>query len=368
MWTITDHKDWTLLEQQFDWVRDMREVPQDALHHAEGNVAIHTKMVLEAMAQDVRYQELDTQVQETLWAAALLHDVEKRSTTVTEPDGRITAHGHARKGAQTARFLLYRDLPAPFFTREEIVGLVRHHSLPLWLLEKPDPLKTLIRASMEVNTRWLAMLARADVRGRICQDQEDLLYRVDCFEEFCNEQGCWGATRPFRSAHARMHYLERDDAYPDYEPFEAPEMEVVLMSGLPGAGKDTFVKKHFPGMPVISLDDIRLQRGIDPGDKTGNGQAIQEAKERARVLLRKKTGFVWNATNTTAQMRSQLISLFLAYRARVKIVYVESPYMALHKQNRDREAVVPPAVIDRLVRKLEVPAPWEAHEVSYHIQ
>lgn len=367
MWTISNNKSWEELEKEFEWVRVMKEIPQDSIHHAEGNVDVHTRMVLAALEEEDVYKALSPQEQEILWASALLHDVEKRSTTVTEPDGRITSKGHARKGAQTARVILYRDAPAPFALREQIYGLVKHHSLPLWLLEKHDPLKTIITASMEVNTAWLALLARADVLGRTCDDKADLLYRIDCFVEYCKEHGCWGTTRPFASVHAQAHYLQNEDTYPDYIPFDIPETTVILMSGLPGAGKDSYIRKNFPGMPVISLDDIRQERNTKATDKTGNGQAIQIAKEKAREFLRRKKGFVWNATNTTRQMRSQLIDLFLTYKAEVKIIYVEVPYAQLHRQNKDREAVVPIAALEKLVRKLEVPALWEAHEVIHHV-
>ncbi len=44
-WQLTQCRDWAQLEKQFDFVC-MQYVPQDRLHHAEGNVAIHTQMVL----------------------------------------------------------------------------------------------------------------------------------------------------------------------------------------------------------------------------------------------------------------------------------------------------------------------------------
>jgi predicted kinase len=365
MWTISENKTWTYLEDRFEWVRMMKEVPQDTRHHAEGNVAMHTQMVLAALEKEPDYQRLPDQERECLWASALLHDVEKYSTTVTGPDGSITAHGHARKGALKARQLLYRDLPAPFALREQIVALVRYHGLPLWIFEKPDPLKALVTMSLEANTQWLYLLARADVLGRLCGDQADLLYRLDCFRELCLEYDCWGKSRSFPSDHARMHYLQRDDAAIGYVPFDEPVAEVILMSGLPGAGKDTYIKKHFPDMPVVSLDHIRSEWRIDPTDKTGNGRVIQEAKERARSFLRKKEGFIWNATNTSRQMRSQLIDLFTGYKAKVRIVYVETPYDLLLRQNAQREAIVPRAPMEKLISKLEVPALWEAHSVIW---
>lgn len=103
MWKLAENKDWSLLEQEFDWVRDMKGVLQDKVHHAEGDVAIHTCMVLGALEQMEEYQELPVQDQNMLWASALLHDVEKRSTTVMEADRSITSKGHAKKGALTAR-------------------------------------------------------------------------------------------------------------------------------------------------------------------------------------------------------------------------------------------------------------------------
>jgi len=367
MWAINEHKDWDSLATRFAWVSRMEEVQQDPVYHAEGNVAIHTQMVLAALVAQPAYLQLPAQEQEILWAAALLHDVEKYSTTVVEPDGRITSNGHARKGAMTARQILYRDVPAPFAIREQVVGLVRYHGLPLWVFEKPDPAKALIMASMEVNTEWLALLARADVLGRTCADQEEMLFKIDCFEAFCREQNCWGIACNFANDDAMMYYLQHDDAYAEYVPFEQAAFEVILMSGLPGAGKNTFIQKYYLDMQVVCLDDIRTAWGISPTDKSGNGQIVQEAKEMARIYLRKQTGFIWNATNTTRQMRQQLIDLFTTYKARVKIVYVEVPYAHLHRQNKSREAAVPDAVLDRLVDKLEVPVRWEAHQVEYLI-
>jgi predicted kinase len=368
MWTLSENKDWSFLEGQFHWARQMRDVPQDPVHHAEGNVSIHTQMVLDALQQQAAFLQLPAQAREILWAAALLHDVEKYSTTVTESDGRVTAKGHARKGALRTRQLLYREVPTPFAIREQVVALVRYHGLPLWIFDKKEPLKEAVRAALEVNLQWLALLARADALARICADRQDLLYRIDCFEELCRENGCWGSPRSFANPHARMHYFEREGAYIDYTPFELPAFEVVLMSGLPGAGKDSYIRRHLKELPVISLDMLREEMDVDATDKTGNGQVIQAAKESARSYLRKREGFVWNATNTTRQMRTQLIELFTTYKAGVKIIYVEVPYADLFSQNRNREEVVPANVLEKLIDKLEVPAPWEAHQVEFCVR
>ena len=66
-------------------------------------------------------------------------------------------------------------------------------------------------------------------------------------------------------------------------------------------------------------------------------------------------------------MRTRLVELFTAYKASVKMVYIEAPYRLLHSQNKNREAMVPAAVLEKLAWKLEPPAPWEAHKVVYYL-
>ncbi|MBE7172806.1 MAG: AAA family ATPase [Williamsia sp.] len=367
MWQLIEHMQWFLLEKEFDWVQGMKGVPQDARYHAEGDVAIHTQLVLKALEQVSGYQDLPVQDQHILQAAALLHDVEKRSTTVTEPDGTITSKGHAKRGALTSRSLLYR-LSAPFRIREQVCSLVRYHGLPLWALEKKDPQKAVIQASLQVDTKLLAMLASADVLGRIAPDQQELLYRIGLFQALCEETGCWGRPYPFSTAHAKFYYFKREDSYPDFVPFDEFGSTVVLLSGLPGAGKDTYTKQHYRDWPVINLDDIRRAHKISPTDKSGNGTVIQLAKEQARAHLRAQKDFVWNATNITRQLRDQLIELFVTYKAFVRIVYIEAAYKKLHQQNNNREAALPRQIIEKLIDKLEVPLLEEAHEVVYCLE
>ena len=70
-----------------DRVREMNVVPQDTCYHAEGSVAEHTRMVLEALQQSSAYQTLSTLEKEIIWTSALLHDVEKRLPWMKERDG-----------------------------------------------------------------------------------------------------------------------------------------------------------------------------------------------------------------------------------------------------------------------------------------
>jgi len=361
------NKNWKDLANKYDWVADMEGILQSPLHHAEGDVATHTQMVLAALTTLPEFEMLNEEAREILWMAALLHDVEKRSTTFQEADGSIVSPGHAKKGALTARCILYTEFDMPFGIREQIVNLVRYHGLPIWIMHKPDPLKALLEASLVVNTQWLAILAKADMLGRICSDKNEMLDRIAFFEAYCREQDCYGKPYNFENDLTRFHYFSKSASTPDYIPFNDTTCEVIVMSGLPGMGKDNYISKHYKEWPVVSLDEIRKKHKLKPEDKSANGWVAQYAKEQARIHLRAKQNFVWNATNITLQMRSQLIELLASYKARVTIIYLERPFKVWHKQNADRTSMVPQQVLAKMLHKLEVPKPSEAHRVLYEV-
>jgi predicted kinase len=359
------NKNWNELCNEFDFIADMHGVQQSPVHHAEGDVAIHTKMVLHALTGLPEYQALPEQVQHMLWISALLHDVEKRSTTFTEPEGAIVSPGHAKKGAATARQILFTQFNMPFAEREQIVNLVRYHGLPIWLMHKPNPQKALLKASLVVNTAWLAILAQADMLGRICKDQYEMLERIQFFEAYCHEQNAWGQPYPFGDGLSRFTYFRKEHESPDHITYDNTICTVIITSGLPGMGKDTYIQSQYKDWPVVSLDAIRQEYKLKPDDRSATGWVVQQAKERARVYLRAKQNFVWNATNITRQMRSQLIDLFTSYNATVRLIYVERPYKTWLAQNKARQASVPQNIMNKLLFKLEVPSPSEAHEVEY---
>jgi len=361
---------WTVLESELDWLSDMRGVPQDPIWHAEGDVLTHTKMVVEALLGLPEFQKLSEQEKHILVAAALLHDVEKRSTTTTEfLDGRerIVSPRHAQRGEYTSRIFLYKGLPTPFEIREQITQLVRFHGFPLWALEKDNVRQKVIEVGLLVNTKHLAILSKADVLGRICNDQNELLYRVSLFEELAKEHKCFGKKYSFKSDYGRFLFLNRDNISPDYEPFDDLKFTVHMLCALPGSGKDTYFKNNFD-LPVLSLDDIRRKEGVLPTDKKKNGQVIQLGKEQAKVFMRAKQSFVFNATNITREIRSKWINLFTEYGGRVRIIYLEVPYNTLISQNHNRKYKVPNKVLERMISKLEVPTFREAHEVEFIVK
>lgn len=359
--------DWEAMGQLHDVIRNLEGVPQDPIWHAEGDVYTHTRMVVEELIQLPEWQALAPVERAILWLGALLHDIGKASCTRSEA-GKIIAPRHAPVGAKMARALLYREeLGAiPFAVRESVILLIRYHGLPLWGARSDDGPLRWRSVSQQLPLHWLALIAEADVRGRYCDDQEELLFQVQYFRELTREDQCYEQPFPFATLLARFHYFSKPDTSPTYVPYEKEAFEVTLLVGLPGSGKNTWIEQHASQLPVVSLDAIRRQLKIRPG--ANQGKVLQAAKQEALQLLRQRQAFVWNATNLLRTRRQALIQLFTTYGARVRIVYLEVPYPELSRRNRERVHQVPIGVVERFIDRMEVPVIGEGVEVEYGVE
>ena len=349
-------------------VDELAATPQDAAFHAEGDVWTHTQMALRALVDSDAYTALAPAARAIVASAVALHDIGKPSTTRTEPDGKISSRGHSARGEHVARVALWR-LGVPFGPREHVCALIRSHQVPFFGITKPDAERLAIRMSLAVRHDWLTLVADADGRGRRCLDPADqprILEHCALWAEHCREHGVLTGARAFASDHTRRTWLEQDGRHPDVLAHDDTTCEVVLMSGLPASGKDTWLRTHRPALPVVSLDDLRTELDVDPA--ADQSSVIAVARERARNYLRTGTAFAWNATNLTASLRGQLLELVRGYRARTHVVYVETAAADQLARNRARDIPVPALAISRMLQRWSVPDPTEAHVVTYAVQ
>lgn len=344
------------------WAQTMAACLQDAEWHAEGDVWTHTKMVLAELEQLHEWSAMGRQSQLKLIFTALFHDSGKPATTIVDPNtGRTHSPKHALVGMEICRSVL-RTLACPLPHREEICNLVRYHGRPPYLLEKPDPAHEVISLSWLVNHQLLYWLALADTRGRITKDMTRAEENLHLWKLMAEENNCF--THPYRFAndHARFLFYQGTLSSLHYTPREEYRCTVTIMSGLPGSGKDTWLKQHCPDFPVVSLDEVRHELDIDATDN--QGAVIQSAREACRQHLRDKRDFAFNATNTMRLTRKRWLDLFAEYGARLNLIYLEPALATIHARNESRAKPVPRKVIEHLVEKLEPPTAGEAHRVT----
>lgn len=351
----------------------MKQTPQSPRWHGEGDVLTHTEMVVRELHCLSVFQKLTPRQQQILTAAAWLHDIGKIPQSRLVGDD-IDAPNHSGIGSRMAREALWLSnglcgTPDAMQMREAITLLVRYHSFPPHAIDSPDAKVRLHKIAAngslapDFSIKMLCTLSKADMMGRICDDKAEMLDQIALSEELAKEEGCYDAPYPFPSDLTRRAFLSGRDIWKEQPLYDDTWGEVVLMSGLPGTGKDTWIRKNLPDIPMVSLDDIRRQHKIAP--TAPQGFVANLAKEQAKELLRKHQPFVWNATNLTTDTRQKLISLFEDYKARVRVVYLETDWHTQLQRNASRPDQVPISVISSMLGKLAPPEAYEATNVEW---
>ncbi len=346
----------------------LASTPQDPHYHAEGDVWTHTCMVVEALLAQPRYQQATEEQRLVLFLAALLHDISKPDTTVIDTEtGRIGQPGHSRRGAVDARLLLWRA-GMHFELREQVCRIISVHQLPFFALSGnrsgQSPEFILHKLSWELPVWMLCAVAEADMQGRTYVGKQAVLDEIELFRELADEEGCLYGPRAFVDDYTRIQYFRGTRVHPDYPLHEPQGSRVIMLSGMPASGKNTWVAKHHPDLPVISFDDAREALGLRHGEN--EGAAAHFAIDRAKSLLREKQPFVWNSTHLSAQMRKKTLDLLYAYQAKVQIQYLEMPEKEVYRRNTRRDTSLRNEDIRRMLFKWEVPLPSEAHQIHYH--
>jgi len=141
--------------------------PQEPEWHPEGDVWVHTLMVVDQAR--ARNGDLDRPRLITVMLAAVCHDLGKPATTALI-DGRIRSLDHEQAGVEPAVRLLDRlnvHSIAGFDVRTQVVGLVAHHLKP-GMFHKAGHVGdgAFRRLALKVDLELLARLARADCLGR----------------------------------------------------------------------------------------------------------------------------------------------------------------------------------------------------------
>ena len=120
-------------------------------------------------------------------------------------------------------------------------SLVRYHGRPVYILEKDSPEHEVIFLSWLVDTRLLYLFALADTRGRRTKEMTRPEENLHLWKMVAEERGCFGVPYPFANSQARFLFYRGKLSSLHYLPREGYRCTVTLLSGLPGAGKDTLV-------------------------------------------------------------------------------------------------------------------------------
>ncbi|MGI6491417.1 MAG: HD domain-containing protein [Peptococcaceae bacterium] len=161
----------------FTMLGALKNVTQSPVHHPEGNVWVHTLMVVDMAALG---RNFSTAPRALMWAA-LLHDLGKAHTT-KERKGKITAYDHDRHGARlAAAFLKEFTNDKNFITK--VSRMVRWHMQALFV-ERQLPFANIPKMLSEVPLEEIALLSLCDRLGRGAMNEHNIRKETDKIRTF----------------------------------------------------------------------------------------------------------------------------------------------------------------------------------------
>lgn len=151
----------------FSMIKDLQEVDQNPKYHPEGNVFIHTMMVVD---EGAKYREKSRDKRVFMWSL-LLHDIGKKPTTKLRK-GRLTSYNHDIVGADmTVKFLEHFNENEAFI--EEVRGLVRWHMQSLFVT-KDMKFQNIGDMLKDVNINEIVLVSLSDRLGRGNLDYKEI--------------------------------------------------------------------------------------------------------------------------------------------------------------------------------------------------
>ena len=241
------------LDQLFPEIKALIDVPQDPEWHPEGDVFVHTQLVVDRARELI--DDLSYPKQVTVMLAALAHDFGKPATTEFI-DGRLRSRGHEEAGVEpTMSFLDTLNIHTldGYEVRAQVVALVRDHLKPGEYFKKRE----------EVGDGAFRRLAR--------KCELDLLYRVAKADSL-GRNASWVPREKWYDAAAQEWFIAR-----------ARELQVASKAPNP-----ILLGRHLLEMGLQPGPRIgKITRAIYEMQLDGRVETLEEAIEIAKKMLRR---------------------------------------------------------------------------------
>ncbi len=370
----------------------LKDAEQDQIWHSEGNVYIHTNMVLNEVYNIIYskdYSFLNIEDKKSLILAAIFHDIGKTLTTKKENRNgliRIVSPRHEDKGANYIASRLI-DYDLNHSTILKTINLVRYHQLPKMLIIKNYlNFNNFLSLANNCSLELYYLFGIADIKGRNCNDKEEQLdyielfkiYSID-FKIFTEEQYNIYVINLQKNIInlSKNHAIQNEQDLISYSLnelskgniFTAEEgvykflkynnnAKIIILSGISGSGKSTSLV-NFLEYDIINLDKIREKITKSEDNQSKNPEVLRLAYEKLRENLRKKRNTVFDATNLRKDFRMKIFDLCDKYNSLTEIIFFESSINQSLKNIKQRERKISIDVLEKQVRDLQLPELFE---------
>lgn len=341
--------DWEFMESIPEFAK-LGECQQNPKWHNEGTALQHTKLADEKfrtevlVGDDVFYELNDDTELLIIRAAIVLHDIGKGVTTSIGKDGNWHSYGHEIEGEKIARVLLWKE---DIFVREMICSIVRYHMEPLRIFESKNWLSKMIEIGTRIPWKFLYYVKMADLLGSVQNGINTLnqdLMKMDLIKTSAKALNIWDRTSTRNDLQPLVKYFNDRSIFPWKVDCDGKRPVAVIMIGLPGAGKNTWIENNlnqYPDAVQISRDDIRVELGFcKPGEKyLGTNDEEEKVTEIYNAKLydaiKNKKNIILNNVHLKKKYRESAVNIIRKAGYFIEYVYVEAPTIEDNYYRRD---------------------------------
>ena len=382
----------------FPLLKELINQEQDPEWHSEGNVHIHTDMVIDEIYNIFdKDKTLTLSEKYILLMSAIFHDIGKPNTSKwKEVQGveHLTARNHEYDGLS---YLTYRfmDLIEDKEEYYSILDLVGYHNIPKLLIVKDNVTEWDFKLLTEKTSgKLFYYLELADMLGRECHDRSDQVDYIEMFKMDAIKYNCFESVSHLNDELTNLFkdnfnetdlvslsylvgkskkrlknkdFIDPIIAYQKYYEYKNNHGTLFLMCGISGSGKTTQIakiKEDNKISTVIELDELRKKHKIKSNNRREiDGRVRQEAKEIMKTALANKEAIIFDACNHRKDFRDLLFGLAEEYHAKTVLVFVETPFETCVKNDRDRTVRnLGKDIIEKQMLQFQYPERYEANE------
>ena len=380
---------------KYSLLSKFKDTPQDKEWHAEGDVHIHTNMVIKETYNLFKNNNFSATEKFILIMAAIFHDIAKPLVTrEAEINGivRVIAPGHEQRGMS---YLFYKFLDEEMSAEERthILNLVGYHQKPKLLVIKNKSEWEYKALTQETPGYLFYYHETADMKGRTAHDLESSLETLEEFKMFCEEYNCFNHKSNIKSSiHNVLSSEFGDDTFDDYTinktytdlingEYDSPfvghskyfskrnnHSKLYILCGISGSGKSRAsinLQKNNSTYKVLSLDELRKKHKVNNTNrKKVEGRVMQEAKTLLKELLAKNENIIYDACNIRKDFRKIIIDIANQYHAETTLVFIQTPLQKCIEHDKNRDSFLGDKIIKEQVTKFQYP---EIHETNNYL-
>ena len=142
----------------------------------------------------------------------------------------------------------------------------------------------------------------------------------------------------------------------------------LMVVGLPGSGKSTYIEKYYSNYHVHSSDAIREELSGDVNNQDINKQVFNTLHKRVKEDLVAGYSVVYDATNISWKRRKAFLQELKNINCHKECVLMATPFELCVQRNNERYRVVPYFVIERMYKNFDIPwynEGWDSIVIAY---